>query len=82
MWVRGLKQPIAIQERLQFHVAPHVGAWIETFNFNGKTGNPVVAPHVGAWIETHRHMFTSQIGELSHPMWVRGLKLTHHDGEL
>ena len=33
-----------------------------------------VAPHVGAWIETHRKTIVTRRG-LSHPMWVRGLKL-------
>ena len=33
-----------------------------------------VAPHVGAWIETEKRCLT-QDSALSHPMWVRGLKL-------
>ena len=33
-----------------------------------------VAPYVGAWIETCCYLF-SHCGFLSHPMWVRGLKL-------
>ena len=33
-----------------------------------------VAPHVGAWIETKKSEVTSD-DDLSHPMWVRGLKL-------
>ena len=56
-------------------VAPYVGAWIETPKGDkGDTGN-AVAPYVGAWIET----LTARpqvISGQSHPMWVRGLKLT------
>ena len=46
---------------------------------NNKQGTRV-APHVGAWIETVRAS-TSLHRDLSHPMWVRGLKLyeaLHH----
>ena len=39
-----------------------------------------VAPHVGAWIETA--IALQKYKEVqSHPMWVRGLKLTLDDGE-
>ena len=54
-------------------VAPHVGAWIETFCEIENTVR-VVAPHVGAWIETPTSCADSALS-LSHPMWVRGLKL-------
>ena len=33
-----------------------------------------VAPYVGAWIETSV-LSSALISALSHPMWVRGLKL-------
>ena len=33
-----------------------------------------VAPHVGAWIETISQDKANK-AQLSHPMWVRGLKL-------
>ncbi len=33
-------------------VAPHVGAWIETFLIGQVFILSAVAPHVGAWIET------------------------------
>ena len=33
-------------------VAPHAGAWIETFDINYLQNRPLVAPHAGAWIET------------------------------
>ena len=31
MWVRGLKHNQTGQNSVHHHVAPHVGAWIETF---------------------------------------------------
>ena len=30
VWVRGLKQRVPQRQDLPFHVAPRVGAWIET----------------------------------------------------
>jgi len=33
-------------------VAPHAGAWIETFSLCFSTRRCTVAPHAGAWIET------------------------------
>ena len=56
-------------------VAPHVGAWIETNDFLKSIRLLYVAPHVGAWIETDVSKNTYHI-QLSHPMWVRGLKQT------
>ena len=35
------------------YVAPHVGAWIETYLFVLGYEILHVAPHVGAWIETN-----------------------------
>ena len=56
-------------------VAPHVGAWIETYQRRHQQRLGHVAPHVGAWIETlHGDGFLSHTFA-SHPMWVRGLKL-------
>ena len=55
-------------------VAPYVGAWIETSLTTTTITTASVAPYVGAWIETdfsHIYMFVG----LSHPTWVRGLKL-------
>ena len=73
MWVRGLK-PAEIDLYLYItDVAPHVGAWIETFVHDLRAAVKEVAPHVGAWIETL--IKRKQIRFLlSHPMWVRGLK--------
>ena len=55
-------------------VAPYVGAWIETFSLFKDSFNVSVAPYVGAWIETCYRSKTDVI-RLSHPTWVRGLKL-------
>ncbi len=33
-------------------VAPHAGAWIETFVDQRQVTTEKVAPHAGAWIET------------------------------
>ena len=38
--------------QLAFHVAPYVGAWIETEIKLPKGTASIVAPYVGAWIET------------------------------
>jgi hypothetical protein len=35
-----------------YAVAPHVGAWIETYHISNCSVLTQVAPHVGAWIET------------------------------
>ena len=51
-----------------------MGAWIETqITMEIKT-RKWVAPHVGAWIETAIGYEDGTIF-VSHPMWVRGLKL-------
>jgi len=36
------------------YVAPHAGAWIETFQPIMSSINFFVAPHAGAWIETYK----------------------------
>ena len=41
-----------IQTFTEYAVAPHVGAWIETYCLGVVPGTMPVAPHVGAWIET------------------------------
>ena len=52
-WVRGLKQSQNYHYLVQNHVAPRVGAWIETnLPVSGQSPD-IVAPRVGAWIETH-----------------------------
>ena len=50
-----------------------MGAWIETLKPLTESYDTKVAPYVGAWIETTlRKMLNEE--DLSHPMWVRGLK--------
>ena len=56
-------------------VAPYVGAWIETNELANMFAAKYVAPYVGAWIETHNETHKKS-PEVSHPMWVRGLKLS------
>ena len=36
----------------------------------------IVAPRVGAWIETE-HGYLIILASMSHPVWVRGLKLEY-----
>ena len=55
-------------------VAPRVGAWIETRIVVTLPPMEVVAPRVGAWIETNVGFSQFLRTELSHPVWVRGLK--------
>ena len=55
------------------YVAPYVGAWIETTCRLSVDAQAKVAPYVGAWIETLCSRLTKK-AEMSHPMWVRGLK--------
>ena len=55
-------------------VAPRVGAWIETGLKESPGMEARVAPRVGAWIETLGYVI-SMDGKMSHPVWVRGLKL-------
>ena len=53
-WVRGLKQRYISRLCKIISVAPYVGAWIETWQWIGKSIPGEVAPYVGAWIETSR----------------------------
>ena len=39
-------------QRINTHVAPRVGAWIETGMVAQNVRDTIVAPRVGAWIET------------------------------
>ena len=54
-------------------VAPHVGAWIETFCCTGNS--PLCASHP-MWVRGLKPQM--EVGNIrfyqSHPMWVRGLK--------
>ena len=56
-------------------VAPRVGAWIETTSTRPMVTPATVAPRVGAWIETHISQTACKRTFVSHPVWVRGLKL-------
>ena len=55
-------------------VAPHTGAWIETFVdfYNAQGGG--VAPHTGAWIETPIMEAKNRLQTASPPIRGRGLK--------
>ena len=55
-------------------VAPHAGAWIETYILTTPPKNPKVAPHAGAWIETFNpRVNVARLRSL--PTRERGLKL-------
>ena len=56
-------------------VAPCMGAWIETVKVSYNEVDTDVAPCMGAWIETSYPAATYMLFK-SHPVWVRGLKLT------
>ena len=74
MWVRGLKPQLCEIVVYITHVAPRVGAWIETDTHGEAVLGRRVAPRVGAWIETERFVSLSFNNFESHPVWVRGLK--------
>ena len=74
VWARGLKQRQRIDEWPKAHVAPRVGAWIET-SFDRSHGlKTTVAPRVGAWIETI-FIGLRYRTSVSRLVWARGLKL-------
>ncbi len=43
----------------ELEVAPHAGAWIETWPMSPAPPAPYVAPHAGAWIETGGQWWSS-----------------------
>ena len=51
-----------------------MGAWIETGFVADLDLGKTVAPYVGAWIETYDKEGCGTVA-MSHPTWVRGLKL-------
>ena len=51
-WVRGLKLYLRLPIEFDLHVAPFMGAWIETTSLEETYAVPFVAPFMGAWIET------------------------------
>ena len=73
MWVRGLKRGNGYNDQGHLHVAPHVGAWIETSFSQSYLDERESHP---MWVRglklATRHVCL--YGLLSHPMWVRGLK--------
>ena len=52
MRARGLKLIKGFINVDKNDVAPHAGAWIETFHIRLAYSLLTVAPHAGAWIET------------------------------
>ena len=46
-------------------VAPHVGAWIETFAVRNGRVFRLVAPHAGAWIETRGDVRPTNAGAVA-----------------
>ena len=75
VWVRGLKRDKTFNSLRDAKVAPRVGAWIETGFISIRFDDKQVAPRVGAWIETSK-LLSLIIRTMSHPVWVRGLKLS------
>ena len=51
-WARGLKHKVGLNSLIVGHVAPRMGAWIETGMVYEPYTLVVVAPRMGAWIET------------------------------
>ncbi len=62
VWVRGLKLDLQYVYLTVLHVAPRVGAWIETLVRIVCFIWSSVAPRVGAWIETISHICISGQG--------------------
>ena len=74
-WVRGLKLPIGRKCEGIMEVAPFMGAWIEIPPGDNMYTNNKVAPFMGAWIEICTYDSNNLLTDMSHPSWVRGLKL-------
>ena len=49
---------------------------LKLFKVNNHFNHRIVAPRVGAWIETIDEIPFLTKKEKSHPVWVRGLKLS------
>ena len=73
MWVRGLKPKYERQRLNVGHVAPYVGAWIETLLVNLTLA--LLRSHP-MWVRGLKQEHSRFVGcwKTSHPMWVRGLK--------
>ena len=72
-WVRGLKLLLLSQSNLSNHVAPYVGAWIETILIIVLM---ILRASHPTWVRglKHRSQPPREPLRLSHPTWVRGLK--------
>ena len=81
MWVRGLKLSYLRYMDIQKHVAPRVGAWIETRPLSWPC--PRASSHP-VWVRGLKHgaPCATRPQEESHPVWVRGLKPTLQRGGL
>ena len=73
VWVRGLKPQMEPCAQQSVHVAPRVGAWIET----------PLSSHCGPLSQSHpvwvrglklNKRLLMRLRQASHPVWVRGLK--------
>ena len=71
---RGLKRVGTQRLCRSKDVAPHAGAWIETFVVTIVFYAESVAPHAGAWIETRSSSSAWSSSSSSPPMRGRGLK--------
>ena len=76
-WVRGLKLSLIDGFQHDTHVAPYVGAWIETSRT--WVAASLVQSHP-TWVRglKHHSSFALLLFPPSHPTWVRGLK---HQGQ-
>ena len=54
--MRGLKLQGVENAPTSLPVAPHAGAWIETYGLSSSSWS-WVAPHAGAWIETKKRRY-------------------------
>ena len=68
IWVRGLKLCTDTELIRARHVAPYMGAWIETTKLMHEQPSPVVAPYMGAWIETRQAIWASN-GKLGRTLY-------------
>ena len=74
-WVRGLKLPLQSQRAQNPAVAPHVGAWIETFTVIMSVKSSQSHPTWVRGLKPEVCAYCNERGYGSHPTWVRGLKL-------
>ena len=74
--MRGLKRVNFLAMNWQEHVAPYVGAWIETYI--RQEGYVFVGRSHPTWVRGLKLASNTknQNHQKSHPTWVRGLKLS------